>query len=98
MASADVHAAVVELARHVARMPGRSAVTTRIVTGRSILASLSQPHVDAALGIEIEALVAVAAVHGDAAAARDEADDRIAGQRLAALREAHEDVVLAARP
>jgi hypothetical protein len=52
-------------------------------------------HVDAALGIEVEALVAVAAVDRDALAARDVADHRVAGQRAAAAREPHQDVALA---
>src|SRR6266568_762833 len=51
--------------------------------------------VDAALGIEIQRLLALPGVHGHAAPARDEADDGVAGQRVAALGVAHEHVALA---
>ena len=78
-----------------ASRPGLSAHSTWIATSCCALLVAVPLDVDAALGIEVEALVAIAAVHGDAAAARDEADDRIARQRRAALREPHEDVLLA---
>ena len=42
-------------------------------------------HVDAALGVEREGVLAVLHVHGDAATARDEADHVVARQRLAAV-------------
>src|SRR6185436_4222197 len=52
--------------------------------------------VDAALRVRLLHFRAVAGVDGDAAAARDEARDALAGQRLAALREAHEDLAVEA--
>ena len=48
---------------------------------------------DAALGIGVERLRAAAAVDRDAATARDEAEDVVAGQRIAALGVADEHVV-----
>ena len=53
-------------------------------------------HVDAPVGVELEDLGAIAQVHGHAAAARDEADDVVAGKRTAAAGEAHQHVGLAA--
>ena len=53
-------------------------------------------HLDAALGVGVERLGAFAAVDGDAAAAGDEADDGVAGQRVTALGVAHQHVVDAA--
>src|SRR5262249_4952850 len=47
----------------------------------------------ATLGIGVEGLGTFAPVHGDAAPARDEADDLVAGERIAALGVAHEHVV-----
>ncbi len=52
----------------------------------------------AALGIRVERLRALAAMNRDAAAARDEADDGVAGQRVTALGVAHEHVVDAVQP
>ena len=48
---------------------------------------------DAPLGVGVERLRAAAAVDGDAAPARDEAEDVVAGERVAALGVAHEHVV-----
>src|SRR6478735_4075167 len=53
-------------------------------------------HFDAALGVGIEGLAALTAVDGDAAAAGDEADDGVPGQRVTALGVADEHVVDAA--
>src|SRR5688572_4506908 len=53
-------------------------------------------HVDPALRLGVEPLLALAPVHGDAAAAGDEADDGVTRQRVTALRVAHEHVVDAA--
>ena len=91
----DVDALVGERLRDVreqAGLVGAQDLDRDLVLGLRVAVPLD---VDAPLGIEIEPLVAIAAVHGDAAAARDEADDRIAGERRAALREPHEDVLLA---
>src|SRR6187431_139705 len=53
-------------------------------------------HLDAAFGVGVEGLGAFTAVDGDPAAAGDEADDAVAGQRVAALGVAHQYVVDAA--
>ena len=74
-----------------ARAGSRS--STRSCTGRLIFAFESQRDLDAALGIGVERLRAAAAVDGDAAAARDEAEDLVARQRVAALGVADEHVV-----
>ena len=62
-----------------ASRPGRSAVSTRSVTGRLKSPRTSQLHVDPALGVGGQRLVAADGVHGDAAAAGDEA--RRSGRR-----------------
>src|SRR5262245_27887292 len=52
-------------------------------------------HLDLALRIHAEGHATVARMHGDAAAARDEAHDLVAGQRYAAAPEAHHHVAVA---
>ena len=77
----DVDALVGERLRDVreqARLVGAQDLDRDLVLRLRLAVPLD---VDAALGIEVEALVAVAAVDGDAAAAGDEADDRIARER-----------------
>ena len=81
-----------ESERQDARLVGRH----DLHADRPRLLELAVPlDLHAPIGILVDRLGAAERVHGDAAPARDEADDRIARQRRAALGEAHQHVVLA---
>ena len=82
----------------VARMPGRFAVITRSCTARLIFAFESQVISTRRSGSVSNAFGQPRRWIGDAATARDEAEDVVARQRVAALGVADEDVVDAVEP
>ena len=81
-----------------ASMPGRSSVKIRRRTGNVAWVGAGPLDGNAPLGFvkQILDVRAILAVDGDAAAARDVADDVVAGNRIAAFRAVDHQVVMAA--
>src|SRR6266511_2161414 len=94
----DVHAGLAEDVRDL-REDARPVARDDAERDGALEVALHVPgDVDAPLGVDPEDLVARGGVDGDAAPARDEAHDRVAGHRVAAAAVADEDVLDAADP
>src|SRR5438067_10173827 len=92
----DVHAHVGERLAHASEQALAIVGADAEVDGALELAMHVPGDVDPPLGIGLQPLLAGARMHGDAAAARDEADDLVSRYRVAALGVADQHVVDAA--